>query len=107
VRSLTPKAEAFLSEDTCLSLRRGQLVLADIRETRQLQDAIRRAAQDPEPGGPVAATHRLLLHDRNYLPFVVELLPVPKKAHLLAGARPVRVVLRSNSHCVIIRLYMH
>src|SRR5690606_22738217 len=107
VRSLTPKAEAFLSEDTCLSLRRGQLVLADIRETRQLQDAIRRAAQDPEPGGPVAATHRLLLHDRNYLPFVVEVLPVPKKAHLLAGARPVLVVVRSNIRSDSIRQFLH
>lgn len=106
VRSLTPKAEAFLSDNNCLMLRRNQLVLPDTRETRRLHDSIRKAAHDPEPGGP-PATHRLLLHDRNYQPFVVEIVSVPKSAHILGAAKPVLVVVRSNIRSDSARQFLH
>lgn len=106
VRSLTPKAEAFLSENNSLSLRRNQLVLPDIRETHRLHSSIRKAAQNPAPG-EAPATQRLLLHDRNYLPFVVEIISVPKSAPILIGAKPVLVVVRSSIRSDSARQFLH
>ena len=95
VRSMTPEAEALISQGRQLTLKHGVLGSCRPQESRALSDAITIAASDINSfSNPKSNT--LVIGDPGCSPLVLEILPVPKRDFVLGFEPRVLVVVKSK-----------
>ncbi|WP_111642826.1 helix-turn-helix transcriptional regulator [Marinimicrobium alkaliphilum] len=93
VKAVTPRAEELLGQQDCLRLRGGVLGAATQTDSRLLTNAIGTAAAGLRaPGAPLATT--LVLKGKRTQPYVVEVLPVPRREYAFGFEPRVLVVAR-------------
>src|SRR5690606_7576248 len=79
VRSMTPDAEAIVSQGNMLTLKRGVLASHRPQETRALNDAIAKASARLEAYAKPQAGTVIIGSGTNSPPLILDVLPIPRQ----------------------------